>query len=92
MVQIILTGQVKDSAQWEEGFKTHTVLFKKQTIVSPVRYTVNEKNEAAITCKVSDLDTFLRVLDSQETADAMDFDGVDKETVKLYVLDKELSF
>lgn len=92
MTKVILTGRVKNAVKWEEGFRTHVELFKKQTLVSPVHYTVNEENEVAITCDVSDLDTFVKVLDSQETADAMDYDGVDKETVMLYVLDKELSY
>ena len=36
-----------------------------------------------------DLDTYLKILDSEETHKAMAFDGVKRETVKIAVLDKE---
>ncbi len=36
-----------------------------------------------------DLDAFLEGMDSPETAEAMAIDGVKRETVKIYVLDKE---
>ena len=36
-----------------------------------------------------DLDTFMTILDSPATAEAMAADGVQRETVKVFVLDKE---
>ena len=35
------------------------------------------------------MDTYLKILDSEETHKAMAFDGVNRETVKIPVLDKE---
>jgi hypothetical protein len=32
----------------------------------------------------------MRALDSKATADAMEFDGIDKATAKMFVLDKEM--
>jgi hypothetical protein len=34
---------------------------------------------------------YLKGLESQETADAMAYDGVKRETVKIFVLDKEMT-
>jgi len=36
-----------------------------------------------------DLDTFLEILESPATAEAMAFDGVNSDTVKIHVLDME---
>jgi hypothetical protein len=36
------------------------------------------------------LDTFRRAMESQATIEAMAFDGVKRETVKTFVLDKEM--
>jgi hypothetical protein len=38
----------------------------------------------------TDLGAFKRAMESQATADAMAFDGVKRETVKMFVLDKEV--
>ena len=46
-------------------------------------------NEVSILFKPDDLDTYLKILDSEETYKAMAFDGVKRETVKIAVLDKE---
>ena len=43
----------------------------------------------AICLDASDLDTFMSILDSPATAEAMAHDGVNRETVKVFVLDKE---
>jgi hypothetical protein len=36
------------------------------------------------------LDAFTRAMESQATVEAMAFDGVKRETVKTFVLDKEI--
>ena len=46
-------------------------------------------NEVAILWEVANLDRFLELLDVPETAEAMAQDGVKRDTVKVYVLDKE---
>jgi hypothetical protein len=88
MAQVVLTAQVEDGEEWEAGFRTHGDLFRAQTI--PVmHFTVNEDNMVAIYCEPSDLDAFMEVLESPATADAMEFDGVIRETVQVFVLDRE---
>ena len=92
MPRVVLTAEVEDGARWEAGFKTHGDVFRNQTAVSPIQYTVNDQNEVAITCEVADINAFFTVLAGPETAEAMAFDGVKKETVKVFVMDGELSF
>ena len=38
-----------------------------------------------------DLDTHLEILESPTTAEAMAFDGVNRETVKIHILDMEFA-
>ena len=90
MKKVIITATVEDTAQWEAGFRTHVDLFRKQTVNTPINFTVNDNNEVAIIFDPDDLDTFLALMDTQDTADAMAFDGVKKETVKVFIMDKEL--
>jgi hypothetical protein len=90
MAKVIITANVNESAQWEAGFRTHVDLFRKQSVNTPINYTANDNNEVAIIFEPDDLDKYLSLMDTQETAEAMAFDGVKKETVKVYILDKEL--
>lgn len=90
MATVIVTGKVENAAKWEKEFRTHVELFRSQTIVSPMRFTVTSDNRFAICSKATDLKTFQEVLESQATVDAMINDGVKRETVQVYVLDKEL--
>lgn len=90
MSTIIITAAVKDAAKWEAGFQTHIDYFKGLSISQPIRYSTNEDNEVAIYIRPDNLKTYLEGLDTQETAEAMAYDGVKRETVKIYVLDKEL--
>ena len=48
-------------------------------------------NQVAICFEPDDVDTFFKVADSPATAEAMAHDGVNRETVKFYTLDKELN-
>ena len=90
MARVIVTAQVENAQEWEDAFRTHTDLFRKQKIDSPMRYTVTGDNEIAIYSRTDDIDKFMEVLESQATIDAMLNDGVKRETVKVYVLDKKL--
>jgi len=45
----------------------------------------------AILWEIANLETFLAQLDAPETAEAMAQDGVDQESVKVYILDKEIN-
>ena len=90
MKKVIITADVEDAATWEEGFRTHVEYFKSLTVSKPIQFTASEKNQVAICIEPDNLDKYLEGMDSQETADAMAHDGVKRETVKIYVLDKEL--
>lgn len=90
MTKVIVTAQVEDPVKWEEGFRSHADLFRSQSVSEPVNFAINEGNEVAIVMEPEDLDLFMQILDSPATAEAMAYDGVKKETVKVFVLDKEL--
>ena len=88
MAKVIATIEVEDGNKWEEGFQTHGDLFRSQTISRPISFSV-DGNAVTILFEPEDLDTYLKILDSEETHKAMAFDGVKRETVKIAVLDKE---
>jgi hypothetical protein len=89
MPKVIVTAQVQDPVKWEAGFRTHADLFRTLTVRAPIHFTM-AGNEVAICMEPESLDTFRRVMESQATAEAMAFDGVKRETVKTFVLDKEM--
>ena len=89
MPRVVVTAQVEDLVRWEDGFRTHGDLFRSQTVSGPIGIATNEGNEVAVCFDASDLDRFLQGMDSSETAEAMDVDGIKRETVKVFVLDKE---
>ena len=87
MPMVLITCQVDDVDEWEEQFRTHGALFREQTI-SRVDIGVLEDNHVALVCQVDDLDTCMKILDSPEAAEAMENDGVRRETVKVFVVDR----
>ena len=90
MSKAIITAQVEDSANWELAFRSHVGLFNEYTATA-INFVATDDNEVAILWEVANLETFLEQLDAPETAEAMAQDGVKGETVKVYVLDKELN-
>ena len=91
MARVIITAKVEDSAKWEKGFRTHGELLKSMT--STVTYfTISEDNELTLYAEPDEVDKFLEVMDSPATAEAMAYDGVKRDTVKVAVLDKEFSY
>ena len=90
MTKALITAKVEDSANWEKDFRSHVALFKAYTATA-IHFSATDDNEVAILWEVANLDKFLEQLDSPETAQAMVQDGVDRESVKVYVLDKELN-
>ena len=44
-------------------------------------------NQVAVCFKPDNLDTFMEILDSPATVEAMESDGVKRETVRVFVLD-----
>ncbi len=89
MPKIVVIGEVEDLLKWEEGFRTHGELFKRQTVISPIHFSTEEGNQVAALFEVSDLDTYLQVLESPATAEAMAHDGFKREKMKLFILNKE---
>ncbi len=91
MAKIIITAKVEDAAKWEEGFRTHGDLLRSMT--STVSYfTISADNELTIYADVDDVDKYFEVMDSPATEEAMAFDGVLRDTVKVAVLDKEFTY
>ena len=91
MARVIITAQVEDSAKWEAEFRTQGNLLR--TMTSTVTYIhTNEDNEVALYAEPTDLAKYMEVLQSPATAAAMANDGVKKETVKVYVMDKEFRY
>ena len=90
MPRAIVTAQVEDSANWESGFRSHAGLFRAYTATA-IQFSATDDNEVAILWEVAKLDKFFEQLDSPETAEAMAQDGVNQESVKVYVLDKEIN-
>ena len=89
MPTVIVTADVEDAAKLEKGFRTHGELFRSGTVNKPINFTVTELNQAVVLFEPDDLEKYMQVFDSPATAEAMDFDGVKRETVKVFVLDKE---
>lgn len=91
MPRIVLTAQVENSAEWEKKFRTHgELLHGMGTTVT--HFAATGDNEVVLYAEPSDLDHWFTVLKSQDTAAAMAMDGVKKETVKVFVLDKEFRY
>ncbi len=89
MPRVICTAQVEDATKWEQGFRTHGELFKSMTINKPIHFNVTPQNEIVIYFEPDDLDKYMEILDSRATEEAMEFDGVKRDTVKILPLDKE---
>ena len=90
MSRAIITAKVENAANWERDFRSHVGLFKSYTATA-IHFSATDDNEIAILWEVANLDKFLEQLDAPETAQAMAQDGVNKESVKVYVLDKEFN-
>ena len=58
-------------------------------VTKPISFAANPDKQVAVSFEPEDLGKFMKVLESPATAEAMAFDGVKKETVKVFVLDKE---
>ena len=89
MPRVLVTAEVEDIDKWEKGFRTHADLFRRMAITT-MEFATSEGNQIAVCGDTSDLDQYMKVFKSPATAEAMAFDGVKRETVKVFVLDKEL--
>jgi hypothetical protein len=90
MTKVIITAEVEDAAKWEQGFRSHADLFREMTIQNSIELTTNDKNQVCLCAEPADLDKYLEILNAPVTAEAMGHDGVKKDTVKVFVLEKEM--
>jgi hypothetical protein len=91
MAKIVLTAKVEDAAKWEKRLRTHGELLKTTTSKT-IYYTMTKDNEIAMYAEVADVAKYFEVLGSPAIAESMAYDGVKRETVKTFVLDKEFKF
>jgi hypothetical protein len=88
--KVLVVAQCEDPVKWEKGFRTHAGLFRSMTIAKPISYGIGEGNHIAVCGEASDLAAYLKAMESPAIAEAMASDGVLRQTVKVFVLDKEL--
>jgi hypothetical protein len=92
MTKIVVLAKCKDQAKWEAGFRTHADFFKTAYGVSkPVSYGMGEDDYVGACLETDDLPKAMAAISSPETASAMESDGLLRETVKVFVFDKELT-
>jgi hypothetical protein len=91
MAKIVVVAKCKDHAKWEAGFNTHGNFFRDEYgVTKPVSYGLGEDNYVVASFEPNDLAKAIKALDSPATAEAMESDGLVRDTVKVFVLDKEL--
>jgi len=91
VAKILVIAKCKDQAKWEAGFRTHAEFFKtRYGIAKPIHYGVADDNHIATCFETGDVAKFMAAVALPETAEAMEGDGLLRETVKVFVLDKEL--
>jgi len=88
MERVIITAEVEDAGKWEKNFRTHKKLFKGYT-AKLVRYTAAD-GQVAILWNVKSANKMLARMQEPETIEAMEADGVKRDTVKVYVLDNKM--
>ena len=89
----ITFAQVEESAAWEGKFRAHGELFASSgNVISPVRYGTSADNSVVVYEEVLDFDALVASNQSEETQSAMAEDGVKRDSVKVFKLDKEFSF
>jgi hypothetical protein len=87
MAKVIVTGGFEDATRWEEGFRTHGELFKAYGLNGPIEYGTTDTNEVAVSFPTDNVEHLLGMMLSPQTAEAMEFDGINRETVRIFVLD-----
>jgi len=93
MTKVIVTAQVKNVDAWEKAFRTHGELFRSQgQTASPIQYGTKEGSEVAVCSEIEDLDAYRKSLESPEMIATMEQDGVKRDTLKVFVLDKDVRF
>jgi hypothetical protein len=92
MTKIVITAEVEDAVKWEEGYRAHAPLLREFLgVTKPIHFTTNkETNEICINAEPDDLEKYLELVQSPEVIEAMEKNGVKRDTAKLYILDKVL--
>ncbi len=91
MPRVLLTAEVEDSVQWEARFRTHRQLLHSMG-TSVTYFGTTDDRAVALYAEPADLDQWFAVLESPDTAAAMAMDGVKRETVRAFVLDKQFRY
>jgi hypothetical protein len=86
VTKVIVRAEVKSVDQWKEGFVSHAELFRDQKI-TVIHYGVGEGNLVVACFETSDLDTFMDVMNSPSSIDAMSNDGIVEGSVEIFVAD-----
>lgn len=90
MAKVLVVAKCEDPAKWAAGFRTHADLFRTAYGSNAVSYGTAQDNYVAGCFETHDLAKTRSAIASPETAKAMEFDGILRDTVKVFVLDKEL--
>lgn len=90
MPKVVIIARVKDPVRWEERFRTHRDLFRGSSITGSIDFGTIEDNQVAICFEPDDLKSWWASMGSPENEAAVDFDGVERETVRIFVLEKEV--
>jgi hypothetical protein len=92
MSKILVTAKCKDQAKWEAGFRSHADFFRTEYGISkPIDYGLGEDNYVGTCFETGDVAKFLSAIALPETAEAMESDGLYRDTVKVFVLEKQLA-
>ena len=92
MTRIVITAKVKDVVKWEEQYRAHAPMLRELMGVSrPVQFSTDaQTSEICLSAEPDDLEHYLAMAQSPEIAQDMEKNGVLRETVKLFILDKQL--
>lgn len=90
MPRILVTASVNNATEWEAGFRTHGELFRRQG-VSNIDFATTADNKVSIVFHVDNYDEYMKWMEHEDTADAMHHDGVQRDTVKIQLLDREFT-
>ena len=82
-------AKVKDTEQWKEQFKTHGELFKKQG-VSIAYMGATDNNSVLGIFETDNLDAFIELFNSKDTEEAMSNDGIEDDSVEMFVISDQL--
>jgi hypothetical protein len=87
MTGIVLTAHVKDAARWEKGFRAHADLLKRGGM-SNIHYSISDNNDVCVYFETDDVEASESFAQSPENIRGMEEDGVERDTLKSYRLEK----